>query len=422
MAVQNDGYTGSPPGNNPHGLLWYRSNDEGATWSYYRGILVEPDPAIFDQATGKFLHLTADLIAVGNDIAAVYSYDTTGPGFPADSWDPKRVVYFQWWRYDGVNDWNAAPGSLVTVASVSGTQAYHRAEIARDSLGRIWIQAFLRRSDCTSPGQLSCTGDLLHVWVSTDPGATSFQGPQTLATLDKQIGGGRLISLGSKLMMLWNDYSGSNIPAQMMTRNDSDPVTTWSPAVKAFADSARIYHGAALSAAADGVGGLHLVYKEWIGSPDVQQLYYRRYNNGSFGAKQAVGATGDWATQPAVSRVGDDLYVCVNHMIATNSNYEMRVYMLSNGWTTFQAIDTLIVAKAYPTALEVGSTTASFLPCAFGTGDPQQTGLGHTVKVAREPLQGDFSLSANPSTVSVVAGPRELPASVSLQAVVSLQA
>lgn len=396
MAVQNDGWSFQH-----FGLLWYRSNDDGATWFYYKDVIAQPDLAVFDQTKSpQTLHLTADLIVVGNDIAAVFSYDTTQSGFPADAWDSKRVVYFQWWRYDGVNDWN--PGTRLTVASVTGTQAYHRAEIARDSLGRLWVQAFLRQDTCPNPG-VTCTGDILRVWVSTDGGAT-FQGPQDLATLTNQLGGGRLISLGSKLMMLWGDYSSN--PAQMRMRSDSDPVTTWSIATNAFPapDSSQIYHGAALSAAADGAGGLHLVYKEWVGPTDEQQLYYRYYNGTVFGAKQAVDTVGDWALQPAVTTVGNDVYVCLNHMITTNLNHEMRLYKRSAGWATYQSIDTLILAKAYPNALESAPPTPAFLPCAFGTGDPSTWGDQHTVKVAREPIPADFALAANPNTITVAQG------------------
>src|ERR1700704_246103 len=34
MAVENDGYS-----NHDYGLLWYRSDDEGATWSFYKDVL-----------------------------------------------------------------------------------------------------------------------------------------------------------------------------------------------------------------------------------------------------------------------------------------------------------------------------------------------------------------------------------------------
>ncbi|HWE23190.1 MAG TPA: hypothetical protein VG496_04540, partial [Myxococcales bacterium] len=208
MAVANDAYSSA----GHYGLLWYRSDDDGATWRYYRDAFaaeppIQPNLAVYDTSkTPQILHLTGDLVAVGNDVAAVYSYDTTRSAFPSDAWDPQRKVYFQWWRFDGTNDWNGDP--LVTVASVTGAQAYHRAEIARDSLGRLWIQAFLRQNDCSNAGVDPCLGDVLQVWVSTDGGFT-FQGPQNLATLTKQIGGGRLSSLGSKLIMLWDDYSTS---------------------------------------------------------------------------------------------------------------------------------------------------------------------------------------------------------------------
>lgn len=217
LAVQNEGLTSFE-----EGLLWYRSDDGGTTWSHYADIVARPDPAGYDPSRQPAtLHLTADLVVVGNDIAAVYSYDSTSGTMPASAWDPDRAVYFQWWRFDGVNDW--VPGPRSRIAAPGAGQAYHRAELARDSAGRLWIQAFLRQSDCSRPGASSCVGDLLRVWVSAD-GGTSFQGPQTLASLPNQLGGGRLISIGTKLLLLWSDTSAA--PAQLMTRNDADPVTT----------------------------------------------------------------------------------------------------------------------------------------------------------------------------------------------------
>jgi hypothetical protein len=91
--------------------------------------------------------------------------------------------------------------------------------------------------------------------VSTD-GGNSFAQQPPLASVGAR-GGGRLISLGSQVMFLYGSHGFD--PGRMMLRNDSDPLDQWSGPVDVFGEG--IYHGAALSAAADGNGGLHLAYK-----------------------------------------------------------------------------------------------------------------------------------------------------------------
>ncbi len=67
LAVQNDGFTSFE-----EGLLWYRSDDGGSTWSHYADIVARPDPAGYDPSRQPAtLHLTADLVVVGSDVAAV---------------------------------------------------------------------------------------------------------------------------------------------------------------------------------------------------------------------------------------------------------------------------------------------------------------------------------------------------------------
>jgi len=411
MAVQNDGYSLEPKG-----LLWYRSDDGGTTWRYYRPIVAQPDPAAYDASLRPTtLHLTADVVVVGNDVAAVYSFDSTLGSFPADGWDPRRVVYFQWWRYDGANDWVAGP--RVTIASPASAQAYRRALIARDGLGRLWVQAFLRRSSCNPVGSTSCVGDVLRVWVSTNGGA-SFQGPQDLATLPNQLGGGRLISVGSQLLMLWSDYSTA--PARLMRRNDSDALTQWGSRTNAFPDGSHVYHGSAMSAARDGRGGLHLVYKKWIADPERFQLYYRYFDGAAFGPARTVGGVGDWATQPAITATDDDLYVCVNHVLGTNTSYEIRSYRLSRGFSSWDVIDSRVDGKAYPSAPERVPASAGSIPCAFGMGNMTTSlwGAGHTVQVAQQPA-GSVATSAAAPTFSPAPGTYSSAQAVSLSSATS---
>jgi hypothetical protein len=53
---------------------------------------------------------------------------------------------------------------------------------------------------------------------------------------------------------------------------------------------------------------------------------------------RTLGSVGDRATQPAITSTGDDLYVCVNHLISTNTNYEIRTYRLSSGFTAWESV------------------------------------------------------------------------------------
>ena len=69
---------------------WYRSDDEGRSWSYYAAI--QNDYSHADRV---------DLIPVGMDVAIVFSWE---------SWttygSSRHNVWFQWWRWDGNANWN----------------------------------------------------------------------------------------------------------------------------------------------------------------------------------------------------------------------------------------------------------------------------------------------------------------------------
>src|SRR3989442_15566571 len=111
-----------------------------------------------------------------------------------------------------------------------------------------------------------------------------------------------MISAGSKLLLLWNDYSanqnGTVMVTRFMQRDASDPVSTWSPPASRVPRPARpdgIYHGAALSAVSDG-SSVHLVYKD----QNQLRLWYRRFDaaTGSFGPRvQIDDSEQDWALQ-----------------------------------------------------------------------------------------------------------------------------
>lgn len=346
MALQRDAWS-SP---DPEGLHWYRSDDEGSTWRYYQ-------PILKDATAGRELHLTVDAIAVGDDIATVVSYDSINTGFPSDSSDPNRKVYFQWWRYDGSGGWNA--GARLTVATPPSGTAYHRAELARDSQGRYWVQAWLR-DPCASTAKAACA-DTIRLWVSEDGGASFSAQPDLYR--QSMLGGGRLIRLGTKLMMLWGDYSWAN-PALYAIRDDSDPLGSWQGPFNAFADLDSIYHGSAFSAVADG-SGLDLVYKDRH-----EKLYYRRFNGTSFGARTLVDGNAYYTMQPAVTRRGGDLYVCVNHPVTPGQpQYEIRLYKLADGFGTWTVLANTTQTAGYPAAPERLPADAPGIPCAWSTGD-----------------------------------------------------
>ena len=348
MAVQRDAYS-SP---DPEGLHFYRSDDEGRTWRYYK-------PIFKDGTTGREIHLTADLLVVGDDIAMVLSYDTTNTGFPSDSVaDPNRKVYFQWWRYDGSGGWNAAPMSIVS-APPSGF-AYHRAVLAQDSASRLWVAAWLRDPCAATSGSLCF--DTIRIFESEDSGASFTREPDLYRST--RLGGGRLISLGSRLMMLWGDYSW-DVPARYAIRNDSDAVGVWQAPVSAFADGDSIYHGSALSAVADGQGGLDLVYKE-----RAESLYYRHFDGSAFGGRTLVDGNAYYTMQPSITRRGSEVFVCVNHPVVPGQpNYEMRSFALSKGFNTWVTLGTTTQTAGYTAAPERVPADAPGIPCGMAAGD-----------------------------------------------------
>ena len=103
-AIQREAADGVHPG-----LSFYRSIDDGATWSFYDAISPSNYATLGLAASQRD---TADLIKVGNDIALVYSYDG-GSIVPNGTLDPLHQVYFQWWRYNGAGGWTRQAPVLV---------------------------------------------------------------------------------------------------------------------------------------------------------------------------------------------------------------------------------------------------------------------------------------------------------------------
>ncbi|MFL5415209.1 MAG: exo-alpha-sialidase, partial [Myxococcales bacterium] len=278
VALQQDGAQG-------HMLGWFRSDDAGTTWRHYAPIQ--------DTRTDRD---TVDVLVSGNDIAMVYSYE--GPSLSGSA---AHDVFFQWWRFDGAADWK--PGPAVRVFdSASASSAFYRGLLARDSAGRIWIQAFELKPDGSSRAAIS---------VSTNGGASFTRLPDLAVTAAR--GGGRLVHLGKRLMFLWGTHRYPDVGSMRFHDDAADPAS-WSTAVTALPEG--IYHGAALSSVADGRGGLHLVYKD--GSI---RLFYRHFDGATWGPRTLLEGAVDWATQPAVTLIGDSLLIFYNHPVTMNLDY-----------------------------------------------------------------------------------------------------
>lgn len=357
LAIQQEGVEG-------RGLSFYRSDDEGRTFQFSAPI--QPDASHADRA---------DLIAVGKDVALVYSWES--PSLKASS---RHDVYFQWWRYrSSSHDW--APEPAVRIFNADDSTAYTRALLARDSKGRLWVQAFRLESDGGSTAVLSVSSD----------GGSSFDRQANLGRV-KRRGGGRLLSLGSKLIFVYAMHDGWE-PTRMRIRRDSDPVETWGSEKEAFSEG--IYHGAALSAVADGNGGMHLVYKD-----EMERLYHRFFDGTSFGSRTLLESSRDWAMQPAITRVGDTLYVFYNVMRSANDSYDIHVRTLKNGrFSDAVVLDSKGTFKGYPNALESLPAGRSEVLCFFGEA-PDDNARGHMVRVKVSASGDDSGQQPPPSTPS----------------------
>ncbi|MCP3059380.1 glycoside hydrolase [Myxococcus sp. K38C18041901] len=352
------------------GLVLYRSED--ALRTVRRVGVIQPDATHADRA---------ELLAVGRDVALVYSYE--GPQLEPSS---RHDVWFQWWRYQSAADtW--APEPAVRVMDADASSAYSRALLVRDSKGRLWVQAFRLESD---------GGSTAVVAVSTDQGA-SFGGHQALDKVRRR-GGGRLLSVGTRLVFVYAMHDGF-VPTRMRVRDDDDPLATWAPVREAFSDG--IYHGAALSAVADGRGGMHLVYKD-----EQERLYHRRFDGTSFGPRTLVESTSDWAIQAAITRVGDSLYIFYNRMRVLNAHYELRAKVLAPDGTLGDAVtlDGDATFKGYPNAVDVLPEGSAEVPCLYGEA-PDASSRGTVSRVAwmrdeAPPGEGPFSLDVVRSSSS----------------------
>ncbi|WP_375766725.1 hypothetical protein NR798_34275 [Archangium gephyra] len=338
LTVQQEGVEG-------RGLSFFRSDDGGRTFRFAAAI--QPDASHADRA---------EVLAVGRDVALVYSWEA-----PKLAASRRHDVYFQWWRYrPETHDW--APQPAVRVFDADDTTAYSRALLARDSRGRLWVQAFRLESDGGSTAVMS---------VSTDGGA-SFQRQPSLGRV-KRRGGGRLLSLGSKLVFLYAMHDGFE-PTRMRLRDDGDPLDTWSSVRDAFPEG--IYHGAALSAVADGKGGMHLVYKD-----ESERLYHRHFDGNVFGPRTLLEGTRDWSMQAATTRIGDTLYVFYNTMREPNVSYEVRARVLKDGrFSEPVVLDSRRTYKGYPNALETLPAGTSEVPCFFGDA-PDANSRGYVGRV-----------------------------------------
>jgi hypothetical protein len=400
LALQRDNATPDT------GLNLYRSDDDGRSWAFYAAI----NPAASERHT-------ADIVRLGDDLAMVTSFDA--PSIVADpGLDPARKVYFQWWRADGARDWS--PGMRVAVFNPSPGVAYHRGELALDSRGRIWVQAFKRGAAWCDPASdpkcavcAATNGDNyaneVVVSVSTDGGRT-FAPERSLATTRCRAGG-RLISVGTKLLLVWNDYSGNEHGTRIVTRfverNSDDPLSAWTAPRDAFPDEPAdgIYHGAAMSAVADGTG-VHVVYKD----QNKLQLWYRRFDaaTSTFGARvQIDDSLQDWALQPATTLRNGELFVFANHRLA-EGRYETRMWRQSVGLGVAHA--TALPAEdafhGYPTLPETLPADVRTVPYVYARA-PTASGGGNAIAL-RVALDGPIAI------LSLEAGRALLPAGRSI--------
>ena len=157
LALQRDGAGAA----GQTGLALYRSDDDARSWSFYASI----NPSAAERQT-------ADLVKLANDVAMVESFDAPSI-LPDAALDPRRKVYFRRWRSDGGSGW--IPDARVTVFTPVSGVAYHRGELAVDSLGRIWIQAFRRgpQLGLACPVRIRITGSWLTSVVSKRPSKAS---------------------------------------------------------------------------------------------------------------------------------------------------------------------------------------------------------------------------------------------------------
>lgn len=337
LALQQGGAGG-------HGLGFFRSDDGARSWRYFAPI--QDDWTHSD---------TADLVVAGSDVALVYSYE--GPTLAGST---AHDVYFQLWRHEGA-DWVPSPRVRV-FDSGSDATGYYRAELARDSWDRWWVQAFKLESNGSSTARIA---------VSTDGGLT-FAPQPILASLSYR-GGGRLIALGDRLLFIYDGHEAGRQPARQRIRDDAQPVTDWGPATFAFGEG--IYHGAALSAVADGDGGLHLVYKD----KSSQSLWYRRFDGSAFGARTLVDDSGTWELQSAATRIGDDLEIFYNRGVAHGAADEANARLLHQGMLgDVEVLDGSAGFKGYPAAPETLPAGSSAAPCVFGVA-PDQSSRGNAV-------------------------------------------
>jgi MYXO-CTERM domain-containing protein len=197
---------------------------------------------------------------------------------------------------------------------------------------------------------------------------------------------------------------------KFVARDVSDPIGCWSAPQNAFTDDPAdgVYHGAALSAVADGNGGLHLVYKD----QNQMLLWYRHFDGSAFDARvQVDDSRDDWALQPATMLREGDLFILANHRTAADS-YETRMWRLSTGLGAERSVSLGDdgAFHGYPTLPESIPADAPTFPYAFAsTPDPDQAGEEVTLRVAVDPPAAD--VAAAPAALRSVDG---RPASTTL--------
>jgi hypothetical protein len=194
--------------------------------------------------------------------------------------------------------------------------------------------AFLLEADGSSTVVVSVSGD----------GGAHFSQQPALDHLPAR-GGGRLLAVGGRLLALYDAHTASGA-ARFRVRDDGAPLASWTPVAAAFPEG--IYHGAALSAVADGSGGADVAYKD-----KGERLRVRHFDGRAFGAATTVVASGDWALQPAVTRAGDATVIFYNRSVVSGSRHVLGARVLAGGVLGPETVlDGSSSFKCYPAAPE----------------------------------------------------------------------
>lgn len=338
LAVQQEGTDG-------RGLGFFRSFDEGGSWSYFAPI--QDDASHTDRA---------ELLPDGDGLWVLYSFES--PAGQEILGDARHDVVLQRWGYSGEGDWSLQ-STVKVFDSTSDSTAFYRATMTRDDSGRLWVQAF----------RLDSNGTSAVVVANSSDGASWSR--QTLTSGLPERGGGRIDAVNGKLLVLY-DMHDWGTPARQFVRSNG----SWSGPSTAFDEG--VYHGAAFSSVyANGL--LHVIYKD-----ENEVLRYRSFDGSSWSSSQIVESRSDWAMQAAITEAAGELYVFYNRMVSSSS-YELRMRRIVDGSLSGSTVlDGSSTWKGYLASAADLSGDATQVICAYGdVPDANSSGWVRAVRVSR---------------------------------------